>query len=377
MAPPINPATGKPYTLQEYAELQQQANRAAQPGYQPPPQTAPATADHYGAAKGGAMSSAGQRYDAWNRQIGVGPKDDILGSALRGDYGQAAINVAYGAPAFAAAQKAFEGPKRTYVGGSKEAMEANRAQYDQGIMAGQDASARGEGVAMYGADTAGGAADMARGTYGDASNLFGQGTAIGQSGMAGQDAALGASISAAGKNVGSLAEMQSRQMVDAQNKAMNAQAAQARGGNAAAAIRNAQDKASENQLANNQLLTQTRLKEDQDRQIRIADAQSRAAAQYGDRATMGYNSAAQGLGAQNTATGQVNTAGSTIGGIGGDIMGSGNQQQSTYVNAEIESNKAQNTADQAYRENKQKSKDKWLDKVGSAIGGMFGGGGMF
>lgn len=258
-------------------------------------------------------------------------------------------------------RNALKGPDASYAGGGKDALAANRAQYDAGILAGGDQIGRGEAAALYGAGTAADAAGMGAG-------LYGTGMQLGDSGIGGQNAALDASIAASQRNVASLAEAQQRAANDELGRRMLGQAAAARGGNQAAAIRGAQQVGSQNALQTNQQLGLLRLQEDQAQRAAQIQAQQFAAGQYGQQAQLGYGTANQGAG-------QVNTAASTIGGIGGDIMNAGNATQGQFLQAEIEQNKAQLAADQATQEAKSKHKAGLLKGLTSGIASIYGGGG--
>lgn len=328
------------------------------------------------AAKGSPMgTSAARMYEEWNRQAGVQQKDDIFGNITRGNYKQAAINAAYGAPGWAAARELLKGPRGVYMGGSQDALAANRNQYDAGILGGQGQNARGEGIAMAGADTLGTAAEMGMGTYGAGMGLAGLGMGIGSRALDAQGRSLTGALDTARTDIGSQAALQQQMANAAQTNTMMKTAAAARGGNAAAALRSATAQGASNQIATNNNLALLRMQEAKDRRDAQIQAQQFAAGVQGDNAQLGFGTAAQGLGVANNATGQVNNAGSGIGAIGGSIMGSGNTATSTFVNAEVEQNKSQLAADQATEEAKRKHKAGILGGISKAVGGMFGGGG--
>ena len=303
--------------------------------------------------------------DAYNGIYGGG---QVVGGVLTGKrLGQSVISSITAGPLRALNNP----PPRQYMGGSKEALEAKRAQYEQGMIAGVDQNSRGEATAMQGANVAGQGAVMGAGTYDTAMNLASTGQNVAQGGMASQDAMLGSSVANASQQLGSLAAAQQQMANDTQARQMQAQAAAARGGNSAAAMRNADMQSSQNALVNNQQLGAMRLQEEQARNARITQAEQVAAGQYGDRAAMGYGTAAQGLGAANTATGQVVNAGSTIGNIGGNTMQSGNTMSGNFINAEVAQNKAQLDADEKNASAKQGAKGGVLGMVGKAIGSIF------
>jgi hypothetical protein len=248
-------------------------------------------------------------------------------------------------------------PPQQFSGGSPEALAANRAQYDQGILSGYDMTGRGEAMAGVGINTANAAANMGGG-------LYNAGMGIGASGIYGQGSAIDASINAAQRDVGSVAAQQQKMANDDLARRMMGQASAARGGNQAAAMRNAQGAASQNALVTNQQIGLMRLQEEQAKRAGEVQAQQFAAGQYGDRAALGYGTANQGAG-------QVNTAGSTIGGIGGNIMDAGNTQTKTFVDAETEQNKAQLDADTKWASAKKASQGGVGGVVKNFIGGLF------
>lgn len=349
-------------TISEAAAEQELAQRGRQvPNYQaPPPTPYPGIEKTTPRADDKSIIASGARqYRAANDFAGVRPQDEIYGEFVRGNYGNAVYNAVVGKPGIQAARNLLQGPKGTVVGGSLGALDANRQQYDQGILAGQDQLARGEGVSMYGADTAATAAGMGGGLY-DA------GMGMGASGIGGQNRALAASIAAAGQDVGSVARAQQQMATDAQARQMQSMAASARGGNAASALRNAAAQGSANQLQVNQQLAVMRMQEAESRRAAQQQAQQFAAQQYGERAATGYNAA-------NAGAGQVNTAGSTIGGIGSNIMGSGTQNTKTFVDAETEQNVEQAKIDAETQKAKAAHRKGILDMIGKGASMMGGG----
>jgi hypothetical protein len=363
-------ATRRP--LSEYAADQEANARARQVPNAPAVQRAtPMSETDQG---GGFIGAAKTQYSRANEHAGVRPQDEIFGEFARGNYGNGAYNALVGKPGLQAFRTLMAGPKGTAMGGSLAALDANRQQYDQGILAGQDQNARGEGIAMAGADLAGLAGDMGMGAYGAGMGIAGLGAGAIGSGFGGQNAALGVLRNTAGMDVGSAAQLQQQMANDQLSSQMMGNAAAARGGNAAAALRNASMQASANQLQTNQQLALMRQQE----AIAQRDAKMQAAqfeaSQYGDRAALGFSGAAQGLGAANAAGGLVNQAGSTIGGIGGGIMGSGTQNTGNFLDAEVAQNKAQAEIDQKHQEAKAAHRKGIMDMIGKGASMMGGGG---
>lgn len=377
-----------PKSIAEYAaerEGKSHANQVPSAGYVPPGN--PSAASTYANSNNGFgktvanakdnsfLGAMRDQYSRGNNFAGVKPSDEIAGEYFRGNYGRGTYNLLIGKPGWTAARNLLQGPKGSYMGGSKEALEANRQQYDQGILSGQDQNARGEGIAMAGADTLQQGAGMAGGAYDAGMGLSAMGTGIGLGSLGQQSGYLGSSLDAARTDVGSQALAQQQMANDANAKRMMAQAASARGGNAAAAMRNAQAQASANQLDTNQQLALLRMKEAESKRDAQIQANQYAAGQMGQNAQMGFSTASAGLGAANSATGNVLQAGSGIGSIGGQIMGSGTQNTSTFVNAELEQNKAQLEADQKLQEAKAKHRAGIIGAISKGIGSMAGGGG--
>lgn len=315
------------------------------------------------------------RYREWNKAGGVTKDDEILGNAMDGKWDKAVVNTAYGAPGWAAAKDMLKPQAHTYVGGSPEALAANRAQYDAGIQTGQGYTANGMNMAGVGANVALGAVPLAQQQNAAAMGMWGAGMGLGQQGTAAQNAAIGASIASARQNVGSQAQLQQQMANDAQARQMMAMASAARGGNQAAAMRNANAQASQNALITNQQLGLMRLQEAQNRRDAITQAQQYAAAQYGGQAGLGYGTAAQGLGAANQASGQIGQIGGTVGGIGTAIAGAGNQMQGQYLNAELDNNRTQAEMDARWQEADAKRRAGLVKGISQGIGSMFGGGG--
>lgn len=257
-------------------------------------------------------------------------------------------------------RNALKGPDSTYYGGSKEAGAAYQARDDAGIMAGMDTT----GTAV---DVAGSAVNMAGGTYDRANVLASTGYDLGGQGIGSQNAALDASIGAAGMQVGSLAEQMARQQTDQQARQLMGMASQARGGNQAAAMRTAQQVSAQQAAGTNQQLALLRLQEEQDRRAGMIQAQQFAAGQYGGQAELGYGTAGSALDVQNASTGQVNQAGSTIGEIGTTTTGQ-------FLDAETARLQAQLEADQKTQEAKSAHKAGLLKGLSSGISSMYGGG---
>jgi hypothetical protein len=350
--------TSGPRSIEDYTREREQAGQAGQvPNYvAPPPPPPPHEMRGFDPNKNPGLARAEDNYTDWNRSAGVAPEDEIFGEFARGNVGNAFTNLAYGAPGWSALKTYLKGADPIYSGGSPEALDANRSQYDAGILGGQDMTARGEGIGAYGADAA-----AAAGNLGMQTGALGMNTAM--TGMNRETNALNQSINAANRNVASLSNAQQQAATDNQARQMQAMAASARGGNAAAALRAAGAQGSQNQMQTSQLLAQTRLAEDQAMRTAQIQAHQNAATQYGNRANTGFNAATAGA---NTA----NTSASTIGTIGGNVMNAGTDNTKTFVDAELQQNKDQMEQDRKNAE----EKGGFFKKAAGVVGSFFGGG---
>jgi len=226
-----------------------------------------------------------------------------------------------------------------------------------GLAGGAAMTDYGIGMAGAGAGIVGGAVDAAYADRGAAYDMASRGQVIGASGMTSQDAQINALIDQSQARTPSAAEAQLRMAQGQISNQMMAQAASARGGNRAAAMRNAQDAASQNALITNQQAALVRAQEEAVRQRNILDAREFAAASYGDRSKMGYGMEGAGIGYAGASTGRVGDFGSTIGGIGADVAKTGVGQQDVYMGA-IRDQESGVRADKA-REDEQKNENRW------------------
>jgi hypothetical protein len=279
----------------------------------------------------------------------------------------------------------YNQPKDQWFGGGAGELERLREGYAKGQDLGQIQIFRGEEGIDQGLKTLGSAQGTAAGLGVAASNYGVQGQGIGQAGMLAQDAAMGrqndvtlAMLGTAAQQGPSAAQAQMQMGLDQSRRAMMAQAASARGGNQAAAMRNAQAQGSQMALDVNQQAGVLRAQEANAQRQALLGAQAQAAGIYGgqqqmmgQRAGMGYGMQGQGLGLQQGANAQLADIGNTQAGIGQARANMGVQQQANYLGAETEANKAQLEASQSGEEAKNKSKGGILGGIGSALGGIF------
>lgn len=264
-----------------------------------------------------------------------------------------------------------EPPPPSFLGGSAEALQQRRDMYQSGIGTGQNIQMAGLNVAGQGAATLDRAGMQAQQDRANAYGMTGIGYGIGSQGLGSQNAALDASIANAGRDVGSAAAQQMRMANDVNAQQMMGMASAARGGNQAAAMRNAQAQGSQNALATNQQLGLMRLQEAANQRDAVTQAQQAAAGMYGNQAQLGYGMAGQGISQAQQSTGQLATTGAQTGQIGLGMSGIGTTSQGQYINALTETDKAQLDADKAQAEAAQKSKGGVAGVVGKVIGSIF------
>lgn len=249
-------------------------------------------------------------------------------------------------------------PERQYMGGSADALAAKRAMLQGGVFQGNDMMLNGLGTSQGGIDYLNYAAQNAMADRNFGRNIAG-------SALEQQAQALANSRAYAARPTDSLAQLQLQQGLAQNQMAMNAQAAQARGGNQAAAMRGAQLQGVNAAMDMN----------GQAAQLRAAEQQAMINRQLGVEqlaAQMGGQQLQQGLGMQQGGTGQLGQFGGQIGsvGLGQAQVGLGSQGQ--YLTGLQETDKTQLGADTQHASAAQASKGGILKTVGSVIGGIFG-----
>lgn len=276
-------------------------------------------------------------------------------------------------------------PDPTYIGGSAEALDARRQQQTQGIGQGMAYTAGGMDTANAGANMIGGAYGYAGQDRATALNLSSQGYQLGNMGIAQQQAALGRQnaqlgqmLSTAQQQGPSAAQAQLQMGLDQSRRAMMAQAANARGGNAAAAMRTAQANGMGMAGQVNQQAAVLRAQEQAQHQAQLLQAQQFASgayggqqAQMGNTAALGYGMQGQGLGLAQGSTGQMGQMGANVGSIGLGQASAGNQMQGNYLGAQTATDKAQLDADNQQESAKQASKGGVMGLAGKVIGSIF------
>jgi len=264
-------------------------------------------------------------------------------------------------------------PDPTYVGGSPEELAARRAQQNQGI-------AQGAAYTQGGMETSAGGAGMIGQAYGQAGldrglaqGMAADGSRIGQAGLGSQNQAIAGMLSTAGQRGPSAAEAQMRMGLDQTQQAMMAQAASARGGNAAAAMRTAQAGGAQMAGQMNQQAAILRAQEEAQQRAQLIGAQQAAAGMYGGQAGLGYGMQGQGLGLGQASTNMQGQMGSNVGSIGLGQAQAGNQMQGNYLGAQTATDKSQLEADTQQSSAKQGAKGGLFGAAGKVIGSIFGG----
>ncbi len=204
-------------------------------------------------------------------------------------------------------------PQASYLGGSQEALDAQRQQLTGMGQGAYNAGAQNtaQGGAMLG--QAGGFATADRDAAMGYSN---QGGMLGQAGIGGQNAAVMNARGLAGQSTDSLARLQLQQQSDANQRQMLAMAGSARGGNQAAAMRQAQTVGSNMQMQTNAAAGQMRAQEQQAALQRQLAVEQMAAGVGGQQAGLGYGMQGQGLGMAQQSTGQLGQIGAQQGQLG-------------------------------------------------------------
>jgi hypothetical protein len=248
----------------------------------------------------------------------------------------------------------------SYLGGSEEEEARQRA-----MLTGYGQAAMGSGSLGYdqGLGTMGAAAGQTQVDRAAAGNYASQGSQLGQAGVGGQNAAIANARGMAGQSTDSLARLQLQQQSAANQRQMMAMAANTRGGNQAASMRNAQGAGAQMQMQTNQAAAQLRAAEQQAALNRQLNVEQMAAGVGGQQAGLGYGMYGQGIGMQQASTGQ-------LAGIGNQQAQAGLGQQGVGLGAlEILSDrdKAKLDAERANVSANQANKN-----PGSAFGGIIG-----
>lgn len=256
-------------------------------------------------------------------------------------------------------------PAPSYIGGSPEELARRQA-----MLSGQAQASFGTGMAQQqqGVGMLGQAGDQSRADRSNAYGMFNQGMGLGSGGIDRQNAQLNSLLAQAQFEGPSQAQAQMQQGLDQTQRAMLGQAAQTRGGNQAAAMRNAQSAGSQMALQTNQQAAILRAQEAQQRQQNILGAQQFAAGSYGQQAGLGYGLAGQGLGAAQQSTGQ-------LGQFGANVSQAGLGQQNVGLGAMgilTDQDKAQMEAERANRSAEKTARNP-LGIGGQILGGIFGG----
>lgn len=229
----------------------------------------------------------------------------------------------------------------SWFGGTEQKYNETRNQYGGlGTSLGQG----GQANIASGADMLGRAAPQAVADRQMGVGMSNTGMGVGRQGFTTQGNALTAARGLAGQNTDSLAQMQLQQGLGQMQRGMMTQAASARGGNQAAALRNAQAAGAQMGLQTNQQAAMMRAQEQQARLARMIGAEQMAAQVGGQQMGLGYGLAGQGVNAAQQSTGQLGNFGAQQGNLG---LGQTNAALGAY-GLRNQMDAAQLEADRAY-----------------------------
>jgi hypothetical protein len=235
-------------------------------------------------------------------------------------------------------------PPQQFLGGSQEALDQRRQMYMAGLQGGNEmmglgAAGAGDGMGMAAADR-------------------GYGYDLAGAGIVGQAMAIDQARQMAARPTDSLARLQLQQGLAQNQQAMLAQAAQARGGNQAAAMRQAQMLGTQEALQTNAQAAQLRAAEQQAAINRQLGVEQMAAQASGQQLGLGMGAA------------QAGTAQYSQNALGVGQLGLGSQGQ--YLDAQAQADKAQLEADTKWASAKKAAQGGIMGTVGRAIGSFFG-----
>lgn len=255
-------------------------------------------------------------------------------------------------------------------GGTPDTAVMYRGQMQQGIL-------QGQGMIGTGTGTMQGAAMQTVANRQQANQMYGTGALIGSQGLSNQNAAIGGMLSTAGLQGPSVAALQMQQGLGQTQQAMMAQAAAARGGNQAAAMRNAQAQGSAMAMDVNAQAAQLRAAEEQARINRVVGAQQAAAGMYGEQAGLGFNVMDSGAGYNIQNTGQLAQIGQGVGQLGtaqtGQYLGALSDQAKSEMVArtDLENTRIGGVVQQ--RANNQAFMGGVVGAAGGVLGAYYGG----
>lgn len=236
--------------------------------------------------------------------------------------------------------------RKQYFGDTAEQADAYRNQYESGIQGGN--ATMGQGVGMMGD-----AARYAQGNTALGVDMYRQGQSMGQAQMDAQNAQIATMLRQTNTQGASVAQEQMRQGLDQSQRAMMAQAASARGGNQAAAMRTAQATGSQMALDVNQQAGVLRAQEQQAFLARKLQAQQMAAQAYGQQSQLGFGMQGQGVGLANQAAGIYGQMGQATGQLGlgsqGQFLDARTSMETAALNSDTQIAMAKAQAQQAKR----------------------------
>lgn len=222
-------------------------------------------------------------------------------------------------------------PKRQFFGGSEEALDQTRKDYEAGRTSGGAQARTGLDMLSRGSDMA--SMNSQRG-----SDVYGYGMQTAEQARRSENQALAGLLATAQQRGPSQAEAQQRAGLAQLQRSMLGQAADVRGGNQAGAFRNAQAAGSDMGLQLLERQGALRAAEEDAAIRRELAAREAVANAYANQTGRGYGLLGLGLGTMGQAAGQV-------GGFGAQYAGIGAGREGNYINAVNAVNAAQLDAD--------------------------------
>lgn len=257
-------------------------------------------------------------------------------------------------------------PRRSYYGGSQEALDATRTAYNEGIQSGQGQVNAGLQSIGQGVESAQGVAQQGQDLYGRGGNYLDQANAQFRRGSMVQNDALRHIGAAARGEAPSQAEaMLAANADDAARRGM-ALASTARGGNQASAMRSAAMAGSQGALAAGQQAAALRAAEMAQARGELAALGQGLYAQGQIPGQMGLSAIGQGLGAQQFGANALMGAGQFTAGLGAG-------REASYLGAQQNVEQSQLAAQLDYDRRRQaeaqRRSDRWWDFGGRLISG--------
>lgn len=275
------------------------------------------------------------------------------------------LAAAGGAAAYGASRIKGQKPNKQQFGGSPEALQGYRDQYQGGVASGQDQTSRGLTALGQGVDSAQAVAQRGQqvGARGDA--LMRRGTGQYQQGQAVQNQALRYIGDAAAGNAPSAAQEMLKANADANARQQMAMASTARGGNQAAAMRAAADAGTMGSAQAGQQAAILRAQEMAQARGELAGLGSTIYGQGNQANALGLQAIGQGMAGQQFGANAQMGAGQFAANLGagreGTYLSQLGQMEGAQLAANVEMEKARAAAQQDKR-------NAWMNFAGKLVG---------